>query len=203
MARTSGGRAGAQAMGRTRMTSRLIAAVLAVLLFVVVGRPEAAERADVTAFHEAVQRGDVPTVRAMLEKDASLATAVGKYGFRPIHLIDMYFEAEILDLLLARGADVNARNDEGVTILHIITDADAVPILIAKGADREARDKRGWTPLLTMAQERDREDVIEALLRAGADPNARGPKGETALAFARRRGEKGVARLLRKAGAHD
>lgn len=186
------------------MRRRLLPALLAALLSgFAAGHADAAEPAEITAFHDAVRKGDVPTVRAMLARDGSLATSVGEYRFQPVHLLDMYFEREILDLLLAGGADVNARNDEGVTILHIITDEDAVPILIARGADREARDTRGWTPLIMQAQERDSEGILAALLRAGADPNARGNRGETALSFARQRQERRKVRLLERAGARE
>lgn len=41
----------------------------------------------------------------------------------------MVCNEDILDLLLANGADINARNDEGVTLLHIVTDPDAIDLL--------------------------------------------------------------------------
>lgn len=186
------------------MTSRpLPAFIAAVMLVFTTGYLHAGEPAEVKAFHGAVREGNVARVRTMLGKDGSLAVSVDEYRFRPVHLMDMYFETEILDLLLANGADINARNDEGVTILHIVTDEKAVPIMIAKGADREARDKRGWTPLIAQAGERDSEEILAALLRAGADPNAKGNRGETALSFARERQELRKVRLLERAGARE
>ena len=89
----------------------------------------------VRAFHDAVHEGNVAEVRAMLKTNPALATSEDEYKFQPIHLMDMYFEPDILDLLLTAGADINAGNDEGVTILHIITDPDAVSALVEKGAD--------------------------------------------------------------------
>ena len=109
-----------------------------------------AEPVTVKTFHDAVQRGDIASVRSMLSSDPSLATSRDQWAFQPIHLMDLYFEREILDLLIANGADINAANDEGVTILHIVTEPDAVPLLVQAGANLEARDSKGWTPLIML-----------------------------------------------------
>lgn len=164
----------------------------------------AADPDTVKVFHKAVHVGDVNKTRAMLASDSSLATSVDEFRFQPIHLLDMYFEPEILELLLANGADVNARNDKGVTLLHIITEPDAIPLLVKKGADLEARDSGGRTPLIAHAGEQaNGPDVVEALLAAGADPNARGASGETALSIARGGPDVEFERLLVGAGARN
>jgi len=155
-------------------------------------------------FHDAVHIGDIAAVRTMLASDPALATSADQYKFQPIHLLDMYFEPEILDLLLANGADINAKNEDGVTILHIITDPDAVDVLIRKGAQIEARDKNGRTPLIMQASEQQNgPDVVEALLAHGADPNAKDDKGKTALFIARESGDEELIDLLLKSGAKD
>lgn len=113
-----------------------------------------------------------------------------EHKFQPIHLLDMECNAQILALLLANEADINARNDEGVTLLHIVTDPAAVDLLIRKGADIEAKDVCGWTPLIEQANNQDNgPDVVAALLAHGAKPNAKGSHGETALLFARETGD--------------
>jgi len=155
-------------------------------------------------FYHAVHVGDINTVRSMISADPALATSTDEYKFQPIHLLDVYFEEEILDLLLANGADVNARNDQGVTLLHIISDPDAIALLVGKGADLEARDKRGWTPLIEQAtNQQNGSDVVAALLANGANPNAKGNNGESALSFARKRGDAELMGILTKAGAKD
>jgi ankyrin repeat protein len=155
-------------------------------------------------FHVAVHIGDVETVKTMVAADPALATSVDEYKFQPVHLLDMYFDEEILDLLLTNGADINARNDEGVTLLHIVTDPDAVAVLMGKGADIEARTLRGWTPLIMQANnQQNGSDVVAALLANGANPNARGNGGESALSFARQTGNDEFMRVLIAAGAKD
>ncbi|WHO24135.1 ankyrin repeat domain-containing protein [Agrobacterium tumefaciens] len=157
----------------------------------------AADGDAVRTFHDAVQMGEVETVRTMLTTEPGLATSKDEYGFQPIHLLDMYPDEEVLNLLLANGADINAVNDERVTILHIVADPDAVPLLVGRGANIEARDERGWTPLIMQANnQQNGPDVVTALLAHGADPNAKKHNGETALSLARETGDATLIEVL-------
>jgi len=62
-------------------------------------------------------------------------------------------QKEIAELLIAAGADVNAKNDNGWTPLHNAAgnNKEVVELLIAKGADLNAKvkggDHKGATPL--------------------------------------------------------
>nr|WP_283950050.1 ankyrin repeat domain-containing protein [Agrobacterium tumefaciens] len=171
-------------------------------LGVTVGSAIAADGDAVRIFHDAVHAGKVETVRMMLAADPGLAVSRDQYGFQPIHLLDMYLDEEVLDLLFANGANINAVNDEGVTILHIVTDPDAVPLLMERGASIKARDKRGWTPLIMQANnQQNGPDVVAALLAHGADPNAEGHDGETALSFAKETGDGSFIEVLTANGA--
>ncbi|MGH9160188.1 MAG: ankyrin repeat domain-containing protein [Vicinamibacteraceae bacterium] len=69
----------------------------------------------VTAFFEACAKGDIATLRTMLAADATLARAVAvdrNYGgWTALHEAARYGPADVVRLLLAHGADPNAREE--------------------------------------------------------------------------------------------
>ncbi|MBC6416137.1 MAG: ankyrin repeat domain-containing protein [Bdellovibrionales bacterium] len=72
------------------------------------------------------------------------------------------------------GFDVNQRNAEGETPLHVASrrgDIEFVKLLLGSGADVNARDRYGDTPLHSVSDSRgdESEDVIELLLQYGAE----------------------------------
>uniref|UniRef100_A0ABD2WGK1 Uncharacterized protein n=1 Tax=Trichogramma kaykai TaxID=54128 RepID=A0ABD2WGK1_9HYME len=98
----------------------------------------------------------------------------------------------VIELLLRRGADPNAANEEGSTPLHIlcrdsrdknfdyakrlleVSEEIGRPLLI------DARDKKGRTPV-HLALDGSRKNLVDWLLRRGADPNLADAEGRTPL----------------------
>ena len=76
-------------------------------------------------------------------------------------------------------------------------------ILVAHGADLEARDSAGSTPLHAAAEHPELADVMEALLELGADVNAVDNSGLTALDIAVAREEDEKVELLESYGARS
>jgi ankyrin repeat protein len=73
--------------------------------------------------------------------------------------------------LLDAGVDPHARDGRGQTLLHHLHKADhavLLPRLLAAGLDLEARDHQDRTPLHTAVAEHGSEDLVRALLDAGA-----------------------------------
>ncbi len=91
--------------------------------------------------------------------------------------------AEIMRLLLAKGADVNFLGRDGETALMEANSAEKVQLLVARGAQVNTRDKEGRTALM-FAVDRGDVEVVEALLQAGADASVANQKGATALMYA-------------------
>jgi ankyrin repeat protein len=105
--------------------------------------------------------------------------------------------------LLARKADVNAREPDGTTALHWAVRADdqeAIALLLRAGADANAANRYGITPLW-LAGTNGNAAVIETLIAAGANVHAALPSGETALLVATRSGNAEAVRVLLARGA--
>jgi hypothetical protein len=88
--------------------------------------------------------------------------------------------------LLARGADVNAKDDHGRTALMEASwngQLAVVQTLLAKGADVSAKDGWGETALMK-ASWNGQPEVVQALLAKGADVHAQDNSGQTALSMA-------------------
>ena len=97
-------------------------------------------------------------------------------------------EPEKVRQLIQGGADVNAKNKDGLTPLMLAAQNNPNPevlkVLIKAGEDVNAKDTEGWTPLMIAAIENTPE-VLTALLEAGADAKAKNNEGKTALDCAR------------------
>jgi ankyrin repeat protein len=109
--------------------------------------------------------------------------------------------------LLARGADPNARDDEGRTPIFSAVLGGSLALLgllLESRADVNARDEHDWTALHVAAEEV-LPEMATLLLARGADVHATDDEGNTALARAvfSARGRHEVVRLLRAHGAKD
>jgi hypothetical protein len=110
---------------------------------------------------------------------------------------------EIVQTLLDNGANVNAKNNSGMTALMDACASttgmkEIVRALLDKGADVNAKDNGGQTALM-FASSTGNKEIVRALLDKGADVNAKSNDGNTAMTFASDKTE--VEELLIKAGA--
>jgi len=96
---------------------------------------------------EAVIRDDLQGVKDFLANGADVnAPQVGDFT-TPLHDAALNGHKEVAELLIEKGADVNAKNNDGETPLHLTTNKEIAELLIAKGADVNAKDRVGKTPL--------------------------------------------------------
>jgi ankyrin repeat protein len=96
----------------------------------------------------------------------------------------------ILDLVLAKGADVHARNAIGQTALMIACDMNSPTVerLLTAGSDVNFSDSFGATPLIHAVRYHSPQSsakLVRILLQHGAKPNARDKEGKTAISYAR------------------
>lgn len=110
---------------------------------------------------------------------------------------------EVLERLLAEGADPDAQDDFGHTPLHAAAftgDPELVRTLLRHGANPRARDRHG-VPALLRAVRMLRREMAELLLDAGAEVGGRDSFGATPLHYAAKSGRVELMELLVARGA--
>ncbi len=126
-------------------------------------------RKDQSAFQYLLEAGQDPN-----EKDAD--------GKPVLHDIPIYGTAKDITALAKAGANLNAPDQYGNTLLHNVVHylykdyQECFRALIAAGADANARDKHGNTPLHEA-----KGYYVNSLLDAGADPDAKNRFNQTPL----------------------
>lgn len=119
-------------------------------------------------------------------------------GDTPLHAAAAGYRLSLVQVLIASGADVSAKNRRGAEPLHYAADgqpnsptwqpdaqAATITVLIAAGADPNAVDKSGVAPLHRAVRCRCGA-AVEALLAGGADPHQMNQNGSTPLDLATR-----------------
>ncbi|MFT4314283.1 MAG: ankyrin repeat domain-containing protein [Wolbachia pipientis] len=154
-----------------------------------------------TPLHEAVDDGHKEMVEFLLENGADVNAKTESIEKTPLHYavekacdasrkdnIDDYKKyVEIIELLIAKGADVNAGDSDENTPLHYASSIDLMKLLLANGANINARNStyEGGYTRLHMAAKGGAINKVRFLIDNGADVNIRNRRGETPLHEAR------------------
>ena len=112
-------------------------------------------------------------------------------------------QADAIRQLIASGADMASRDDEGNTAVALAAAAgqvSALNVLLSAGADADAKNKAGETPLM-LAAAKGHSDIVERLLEKRADSTATAPGGASVLSMAVRGCQEPIIRALIKHGA--
>jgi uncharacterized protein YecT (DUF1311 family) len=105
--------------------------------------------------------------------------------------------------LLEKGADVNAKSENGFTVLMfaaLSSNLELVKHLVNRGADVNARDEDGKTAFM-FASRLGNVDVMRLLMDHGTDVNIKDKDGKTALMAAAAKGDLDAVRFLLDSGA--
>ena len=130
------------------MKHLLLITTIAAVVLVGCG-PSEADR----ALLKAAERGNIKAVKQQLAAGADVNAKHAKRedGITQLHFAVGKGHKEIVELLIAKGADVNAKTDDGVTPLYFATTKEIAELLIAEGADVNAKSEsgisKGQTPL--------------------------------------------------------
>jgi len=153
---------------------------------------------------EATAVGRADRVEAILGADPGAVNRRSPDGFAALALAAFFGHPELVETLLARGADPDlpALNALGVTPLHAAAacrePGRALPMvaaLLVAGADPDVPQQGGWRPLHQAARHGPIE-LVRLLLDHGADPTAHSDDGMTPLAMAEAAGNADIAALL-------
>jgi ankyrin repeat protein len=123
-------------------------------------------------------------------------------GFSALHLAAFSGDVETARLLLARGAEINARSrsrfkNTPLQVGLLVGQYDMTRFLIERGADVLVRQSKGFAPIHEAAF-LGRRDLVQ-----GAEIDARTNDGRTAVTEATRRKHPELAEYLKSTGGSD
>ena len=138
------------------------------------------------------------TARLLVERGANV-NARNEEGMSALHLASSMSRLDMVRLLLEHGAQVNVKDNDSMMPLHYASYLDQVAItklLLEHGADVNAQDDEGQTALMICGWGRN-VAMARLLLAHGARRDLKDKNEYTALSWARKIGDKEMARLLR------
>ena len=160
-----------------------------------------------SAFWLAATKGHSEIMQLLIDAGANPNSTNNPDGWPVLMSLVKDDERELVEKLIAVGADVNAKATNGMPVLVQAVqsgNSDIVTLLLDAGADVNAKTGRGMTVLMHAVQFGNSE-AVKALLNAEAEVNAQAEDGSTALSLAKKSTDDEkfslIAEMLVRAGA--
>lgn len=112
-------------------------------------------------------------------------------GESALHIVTKRRDLVWLRYLVGKGADVDTRDDKGITPIQLATSLgwiDGVEYLVEKGADLDQPNDTGETPLISAVHSKN-TTLMRILLKGGADPDRADNSGRSARDYAKLSGQ--------------
>lgn len=131
--------------------------------------PQASDYNGTPLLHLAVDRGHQPIVELLLDAGTEVDARDADSGKTPLFAAAVNGEVQKVELLVRRGADVNAKTSHLRTPLHDAAwsgKAEVVRYLLTAGADADPKDGFAYSPL-DFANQQGHAEVARLLEEAG------------------------------------
>ena len=149
-------------------------------------------------FQNEVVFGELETVKKLVSERPELINAQDEYGVSALHNVMCEEQIETISFLIANGANMNIKNNQGISPLHLVCYKENAELLIEAGADINQLDNQGNSPLHIQASNgAGREEIIKYLIAKGADKLLENELGQTAFDIAKKRFESKILELLK------
>ena len=103
---------------------------------------------------DALRKGDIRSVKALIEKSPQILEARDGSGMTPLHYAATGGSADLINYFVDKGAKLEIQNAQHKTPLHLAAmndRKDAAAVLLKRGATLETRDDYGRTALILCA----------------------------------------------------